>query len=814
MSLVSEPFFGWVPDVHKKLDTKQISFKIPQELLALTRKILFKRYACDIGNRQGFSVRWIDQDKHNTDIKITDSVDLTDVPTSLPCDKLYKSKIQVNSDSQKLVTISVYYTTGTVLVQGVKCRTWLKDEFDVLIQVIRAVYAFVGCKKYPGLENAVRECLSTLPIPSATELLSWKGGISDCSPQNTPLRPLMSKLTLLATLLLPTDKECPAAVFPPDPFPSPQQSGGDQPSADSCLPDMPSSSMPSGCKQPSLSPLPHTSSSPLQTSPSSPLQTAPTEMEPESPNAQLEASPQAAHHITPRTTPEPSKVLRKTSTYLRRARPTKHQVTRPSRPTKPTKRPVTRPSRLEQKLDTILTFFKCASQQLIPFLQDFERLKKDNNSLKAELQNVRTLVHSLQTSTPTPPAISLLSPSKPRDAPKEPTSTIDFIAVPTSNRFAVLQGQDEDKEESEDTDIVVCTDVHVAADESVYIPNSTNIPSGKDRADSPCREQLNGNSLQTPRQQLAECRVRPGISNVLIGDSVVSSVKPDLVFSAGNSQNISVSGITIEDLLHWLHNIPRNKDVRRVVFHVGMNTCKSTTIAETTWRQLVRNFRRVFPQAQLTASAMVPPMGQHYLKGTVATSNISLLKVCQGEDVRCVDHTASFTAYSGAPKQDMYRDPLHPSAKGTGRLACNIKYADRPRQRPALLKTPGPTKPGQFQTRQQGANAWQSVPGRLPSMTTPPSQQPGYTNVQRQPYCLMASSCPPHHHLPADNGYPPPPYYPYSIAPRRRVDTQSPDDVFEPRLDGYRSTAQPICHPISAFHRQHITHMYAAETLV
>lgn len=183
--------------------------------------------------------------------------------------------------------------------------------------------------------------------------------------------------------------------------------------------------------------------------------------------------------------------------------------------------------------------------------------------------------------------------------------------MPTSNRFAVLQGQDEDKEESEDTDIVVCTDVHVAADESVYIPNSTNIPSGKDRADSPCREQLNGNSLQTPRQQLAECRVRPGISNVLIGDSVVSSVKPDLMFSAGNSQNISVSGITIEDLLHWLHNIPRNKDVRRVVFHVGVNTCKSTTIAETTWRQLVRNFRRVFPQAQLTASAMVPPTGQH-----------------------------------------------------------------------------------------------------------------------------------------------------------------------------------------------------------
>ena len=121
--------------------------------------------------------------------------------------------------------------------------------------------------------------------------------------------------------------------------------------------------------------------------------------------------------------------------------------------------------------------------------------------------------------------------------------------------------------------------------------------------------------------------------------------------------------------------------------------------------------------------------------------------------MRCVDHTSSFTAYSGAPKQDMYRDPLHPSAKGTGRLACNIKYADRPRQRPALLKSSGPMQPGQFQNRQQGANAWQSVPGRLPSMTTPPSQQRGYTNVQWQPCCLMASSCPPHHHLPTDNRY-------------------------------------------------------------
>ena len=189
---------------------------------------------------------------------------------------------------------------------------------------------------------------------------------------------------------------------------------------------------------------------------------------------------------------------------------------------------------------------------------------------------------------------------------------------------------------------------------------------------------------ETPRQPLAELRVEPGITNVLIGDSVICSVKPEPMFSARDSQNTTVSVMTIDDLIHWLRHVPRNREVTKVVFHVGVNSCKQTTIPETTWKQRIKNLRHVFPQAVLIASTMIPPMGQHYMKGTVAASNASLLKVCQGEGMRCVDHTSSSIAYSGAPRQDLYRDSLHLSAKCTGRLACNIKYADRPQQKPAL----------------------------------------------------------------------------------------------------------------------------------
>ena len=260
MSLVNGLFFGWIPDVNKKLDTKQVTFKIPLELLVLTRKILCKRYVYDIGNRQGYHVDWINQDKYNTEIKITDTPDLTEVPTSLPCDELYKSKIQVSYGLRKLVTISVYYTTGTVLVQGVKCRRWLREMFDTLIHVIRTIYAFVGSQRYPGFQDAVRDCLSTHPVPNVTTLPSGKVDVHDFPTNNTLTRPSLAKLIQLATLQHHADKFT-AVVSTSDTFPSPQQSGSDQPS-DSPLPDTLSSSVLSGSKHPSASPMPSTPSSP------------------------------------------------------------------------------------------------------------------------------------------------------------------------------------------------------------------------------------------------------------------------------------------------------------------------------------------------------------------------------------------------------------------------------------------------------------------------------------------------------------------------------------------------------------------------
>ena len=209
----------------------------------------------------------------------------------------------------------------------------------------------------------------------------------------------------------------------------------------------------------------------------------------------------------------------------------------------------------------------------------------------------------------------------------------------------------------------------------------------------------------SPRQRLAELRVAPGVTNVLIGDSVVRSIKPDLVFPGGQSQNISVSGLAIDDVNHWLANIPRSREVRHVVIHIGVNTCKFAVVTESMWRQLIRKLKHVFPEAAVLVSAIVPTMGR--LRKTVQVSNAALLAVSIREKVSVINHTDAFTARSGAPRKHLYRDQLHPSDGGTSRLVFNLQLATGARRRQAHHHLPS----SQPQQRQDSAQPQQRQEG-------------------------------------------------------------------------------------------------------
>ena len=193
----------------------------------------------------------------------------------------------------------------------------------------------------------------------------------------------------------------------------------------------------------------------------------------------------------------------------------------------------------------------------------------------------------------------------------------------------------------------------------------------------------------SPRQRLAELRVAPGATNILIGDLVARPITPNLVFPGGQSQNISVSGLAIDDVNHWLANIPRNREVRCAVIHTGANTCKFTVVMESMWRQLI----------------IVPHMG--WLRKTVQVSSAALLAVCNREKVSVVNHTNTFTAWSGVPWKHLYRDQLHPSDGGTSRMVFNLQLATGALRRQVHHHLPSSRPqqrqdPAQPQQRQEG----------------------------------------------------------------------------------------------------------------
>ena len=94
---------------------------------------------------------------------------------------------------------------------------------------------------------------------------------------------------------------------------------------------------------------------------------------------------------------------------------------------------------------------------------------------------------------------------------------------------------------------------------------------------------------------MAECRVSPGKTHVLNEDSVFRQIKPELMYPHKSHQKISVSGLTVEDLLHWLPNVPKCRDVQLLVVHVGVNTCWVNTVTESMWRALLKLLKSVFP---------------------------------------------------------------------------------------------------------------------------------------------------------------------------------------------------------------------------
>ena len=232
-------------------------------------------------------------------------------------------------------------------------------------------------------------------------------------------------------------------------------------------------------------------------------------------------------------------------------------------------------------------------------------------------------------------------------------------------------------------------------------------------------ESYNEPSYQpSPYERLCQRDIEANTKCLIIGDSVIRRLKPDMTFPEGPSVNLSVSGLTLEDLQEWLSNARKIPHIQTVVFHIGVNTCKTKPITEEMWRLCINKVKHVFHNATVFASSMICPRGSHPMKQCVIDSNLALKRVCQNTNLTYINNDHVFLTERGAPRLKLYSDGLHPSPSGTAKMGTLIR--DKIMQR---------NSPGNMQLYDQRAN----LPSDGPVSTgTRNNQLPGPSNLRQE----------------------------------------------------------------------------------
>ena len=92
------------------------------------------------------------------------------------------------------------------------------------------------------------------------------------------------------------------------------------------------------------------------------------------------------------------------------------------------------------------------------------------------------------------------------------------------------------------------------------------------------------------------------------------------------------------------------------------------------WEKLVDEINHTFPNASTVYSSILPARGKHHMNKAIATSNENLSMICSARKSHFMDNSNHFlNKHNGLTNVSLYNDLIHPNAKGTIKLAQNMK---------------------------------------------------------------------------------------------------------------------------------------------
>ena len=178
---------------------------------------------------------------------------------------------------------------------------------------------------------------------------------------------------------------------------------------------------------------------------------------------------------------------------------------------------------------------------------------------------------------------------------------------------------------------------------------------------------------QTKQQnELEKFSINSDTENIIIGDSIIRQVDEDSITSSDTgTQILGISGLTIEDCDTWLCSQSKNEKMKKVIMHVGINSCKFKPVNLLVWVTFISNIRACFPNAEIFLSGMIPALGRRSKLCRVSSS--TLQEACRQCHVTYIDHYNTFMPL-GSVRKSLYRrnDDIHPSNKGSALLSNTL----------------------------------------------------------------------------------------------------------------------------------------------
>ena len=155
--------------LNKTSDPIQYTVDFQDEDKLNWRKILMFRCYEDLGSLDHLLVSWTDYNSRMGIVKISNEHH-SHLLSKIQNKTLFKTIIRITTGNSKLMTITLFYTTCTLLIQGHASRSWVVAEYQRFLACINHIHTQSNSKLEPIFSNSYPVSLaSTNPTIPATD---------------------------------------------------------------------------------------------------------------------------------------------------------------------------------------------------------------------------------------------------------------------------------------------------------------------------------------------------------------------------------------------------------------------------------------------------------------------------------------------------------------------------------------------------------------------------------------------------------------------------------------------------------------------